>query len=104
MAYVELDITDLDIFRIETIEGFRDGIGRLQSGPHPYRLLIEAEGKTQIRADMPKDAPEDAIDLLAFAFGCIRYGGPGDDCELGLQDLRNAMMAQKARDAALRAA
>ncbi|WP_283177877.1 hypothetical protein [Gemmobacter sp. 24YEA27] len=104
MAHVELNVGELDIGTVETIEGFRGGNSWVASEKRPLRLAIIAEDGTRIEADMPRGYPEDSIQIMTEIFEALGYGNPGDDCEQLLADIRTALTVQKARDAARRAA
>lgn len=103
MASVELDIDKLDIGQLETIEGYRPRSG-LSSTDLPRRLCLIATDGTQIQADLPKQMPADAIELVEFFWESLLYGNEGDDCEEALAAIRAAKADQNARDDARRAA
>ena len=102
MAHVEVSVTHLDIGTIDNIEA-RTPRSFLLAKPR-QRLEIAAVDGTVIEADMPPEAPADALGLLEFAWLCLTYGAAGSDSEEALVDLRAATAAHDAREAARRAA
>lgn len=102
MAHVEVSVTHLDIGAINSIEAHTPR-SFLLSKPR-QRLEITAMDGTVVEADVPKEAPPDALGLLEFAWLCLTYGAEGSDHEAALADLRAAKAAHDAREAARRAA
>jgi hypothetical protein len=91
MASTEITIELLEIGKIANIGRTRSA--RSWQGVRPWQLEIEAKDGTKILAD----ASEEAIGLLEMTWAALTSGGPSEDDEQTLADLRAVYARREAR-------